>query len=83
MPEMCGKSVNYLRNGARTTCLFPSTISLLRSFSAEIGGVKDMFIHPALHGFTPNLSPAKIDILPLSEHYFYPVSTVPTNTSSN
>lgn len=79
MSKTSGKAVYYLRVMAGITRgrLSPIVGTLHRTIHKVRGQVP--FIHDLSDRSTPNLSPPFFRILPLTEHYLYPVSTAPIN----
>ena len=78
MFRACGNTVNDTgketgRNGGHSLTAYQ--LSTVRSLIESAKAVVLQLFAPA---FPPGLSTVKIISLPLSEHYFYPVSTVPT-----
>ncbi len=56
---------------------------LLRELSfADTSSAKPIVFRQFIPCFTQPFSPLKIALPPLSEHYFYPVSTGSTNTTN-
>ncbi len=79
MRDACGQIVKSLGTGRRITSVWVSTMrSWLHSNSVK-WGVKPAFIPALSPVFSPPISPRQNSILPLIEHYLYPVSTAPTN----
>lgn len=60
----------------------PSTINMRSSQNPHADRVQVDSIHQLIPYFAQLFSPAKLAILPLFEHYFYPVSTAPTITTT-
>ena len=79
MPNPCGKPVYSQRMKLRTTRaqLSPNPIQI--SMQATLDSVQLRLTHYLSLIYTPGLSPAKIAVSPLTEHYLYPVSTGPIN----
>ena len=78
MPKVSGKLVNsngirHGKNSARLSTWLVGVVEVVRGISA-----KASVIHQLTQTFPHLFSPEKITPLPLFEHYFYPVSTVPT-----
>ena len=79
MHNNSGKAVDCLRviTGTTSGLISPVLHNLHRTIHKL--GVQLRFIHDLSDHSTPNLSPPKFAILPLIEHYLYPVSTAPIN----
>jgi hypothetical protein len=79
MLKYSGKTVNSLRllHGISSAQLSP--VRLLPSFIHLLQRVQVRLTHNLSDLYTPRLSPAKIALSPLTEHYLYPVSTAPIN----
>ena len=79
MPKYSGKAVNSLRVIAGKSRVQLSPVMHIASFIHYMRRVQVRVIHDLSDLSTPSLSPLKIAISPLIEHYFYPVSTAPIN----
>jgi hypothetical protein len=79
MPKYSGKAVNSLRVIAGKSRVQLSPTSHIASFIHHLRRVQVQVIHDLSELSTPSLSPLKITVSPLIEHYFYPVSTAPIN----
>ncbi len=78
MLEICGKAVSNLRkHGGKSTEQLSPVLphDTLTSLAAR---VQLAFLHTVIQYFPRQLSTILIRILPLIEHYFYPLSTAPT-----
>jgi hypothetical protein len=82
MSDFSGKAVDCLREITGTTSgrLSPIVSNLCRAIHKL--GVQVRFIHDLSDRSTPKLSPPKFAFSPLIEHYLYPVSTTPINSST-
>ncbi len=80
MPNICGKIVNSLGKHSRKTSEFLSTVVHILSTAAATNRVKPPLLHTFFPGFTHAPSTPIYSYLPLTEHYFYPVSTAPITT---
>ena len=81
MPSACAQpmdnsGITRCENGVRVSTIIPPLATNLHN-----GRVKVDSIHQLIPYFAQLFSPAKIAVSPLSEHYFYPVSTGPTITT--
>ena len=79
MLSTCGQAVGSLRISTRKTRARVSPVSFIDLYAQNLGGVKVSFLRKLSVSFTPYISPPKLAVLPLFEHYFYPVSTEPIN----
>ncbi len=79
MPRACGKYANNLRVDIRERVGQPSTHSRVGLATIREAGVKLKESHRLYTLLSTYFSPRKNSFLPLSEHYFYPVSTAPIN----
>lgn len=82
MLKLCGKSVSILGNNQGKTVEQPSTgshgfIAMRRATCEEVASSHSFTCY-----FPPRSSTEKHRPPHLGEHYFYPVSTAPTNTST-
>jgi hypothetical protein len=77
MPNACGKAVYSWRMklGKARAWLSPKRALATRRIARC--GVQVPFPHSLSESYTAYLSPPKLAILPLIEHYLYPVSTAP------
>lgn len=82
MPNLCGKVAERLRTGLRKSRVLSSTFVSL--YIMQLGGAraKVRVIRALSLKLFHDISPLKFVPLPLAEHYFYPVSTVPINNYS-
>jgi hypothetical protein len=74
----CGKQVYSTWETVRKSCVRLSTLTVNCLQAGMPGGVKLCVIRKSIPLLFPQISPLILTTLPLSEHYFYPVSTVPT-----
>ena len=79
MPNIWGKLVQTQRMNLRIVRVRLSTFRAIQLRVATSASVQLPFLRKLSESYTPHLSPAKIAISPLIEHYFYPVSTAPIN----
>jgi hypothetical protein len=79
MPKYSGKPVNSLRVIAGKSRVQLSPVHYITSFIHQLRRAQVQVIHDLSDLSTPSLSPSKIALSPLIEHYFYPVSTAPIN----
>ncbi len=79
MLSRSGKRVDYLRIATGTSSGRLSPCRPLLHAIIHKQRVQLPFTHKLSDLFTPNLSPYKIALSPLTEHTFYPVSTAPIN----
>lgn len=79
MLKYSGKTVNSLRVIAGTSSVQSSPVVRIASWMHQLQRVQVRITHNLSDLFTPKLSPPKFALLPLTEHYFYPVSTAPIN----
>ena len=82
MPRPCGKGVQRTRIKLRKTIGQLSTVLPTPTLSYIRAGVQVPVSPKVIRTFPQSYSPLKIAFLPLVEHYFYPVSTGPTNTDT-
>lgn len=78
MPKTYVKPVRRSWKSLGTIGGRPSTIAMPISLVTARQRVQPSFLHDLFHYFTSHLSPPKNLVLPLIEHYLYPVSTAPT-----
>ena len=83
MLSTCAKVVDYLRTRHGKYGAFLSPKTNLRATEATDGRAKPVVIPMFTPTFPLHLSPPKIAISPLIEHYFYPVSTAPIIRATN
>jgi hypothetical protein len=77
-----GKLVNSGLISHGKTRAKSSTAYLLSRFTARYDSVQPRFTHIVFPFFAQHFSPLKIALSPLIEHYFYPVSTGPINSTT-
>lgn len=82
MPKPCGKGVQRTRIKLRKTIGQPSTVLPTLTLSYIRDRVQALVSPKVIRTFPQSYSPLKIAVSPLIEHYFYPVSTGPTNTDT-
>jgi hypothetical protein len=75
----CGESVNSRCMNLRRIRARPSTVSHDSRSTRVLARVQPVLIHVSFPRFTQWISPGRISLLPLTEHYLYPVSTAPIN----
>lgn len=80
MLKVCGKAVRFRSKQQRKTIVQLSPVCLTRQLSKVIDRVKVRATHTLTLIHPQHLSTPKMQLLPLGEHYFYPVSTAPTIT---
>lgn len=78
MPNVGGKLVNTIWTTLRTTSERLSTTSSFVYVPAVDIRAQVPLLPKVIPLFAQYFSPLKIALSPLSEHYFYPVSTAPT-----
>lgn len=79
MLKYSGKAVNSLRVIAGKSSVQSSPVTYIASFIHQLQRVQVLVTHRLSELYTPKLSPSKIALSPLTEHYLYPVSTAPIN----
>ncbi len=79
MLKACVKLVNYLGTNHGKFGALLSTHSLSSLLSSPTPRAQLQLMTSSFPTFPLYISPAKIAVSPLIEHYFYPVSTAPTN----
>ena len=82
MPNLCGKSVNYLGIPASKSGGGVSTALYKVASLGTRHSVQPAAMHRFFHFLTQPFSTVKLAPLPLSEHNFYPLSTVPITTTT-
>jgi hypothetical protein len=82
MPKPCGKAVHDTRIKSGKTLGQLSTVIRTAITTYTGDRVKARVSPKVIRTFPQTYSPLKIAISPLIEHYFYPVSTGPTNTDT-
>jgi hypothetical protein len=82
MSKTCAQSVDSLRISGGKNRVHLSTVRYSERYHTALMGVK-AWVYRTVIPFIPQRFPqVKIAIPPLSEHYFYPVSTAPTINST-
>lgn len=82
MPRPCGKGVQRTRINFGKTIGQPSTVLPTPTLERIRARVQVLVSPIVIRTFPQSYSPLKIAVSPLVEHYFYPVSTGPTNTDT-
>ncbi len=82
MPSACAQPMENSGITQRQSSALVSTITAQLAANAHTGSVQTDSIHQLIPYFAQLFSPAKFAISPLFEHYFYPVSTGPTITTT-
>jgi hypothetical protein len=82
MPKPCGKAVHDTRIKSGKTLGQLSTVTRTAITTYIRDRVKARVSPKVIRTFPQTYSPLKIAVSPLIEHYFYPVSTGPTNTDT-
>jgi hypothetical protein len=82
MPKPCGKAVHDTRIKSGKTLGQLSTVIRTAITTYIRDRVKARVSPKVIRTFPQTYSPLKIAVPPLIEHYFYPVSTGPTNTDT-
>ena len=77
-----GKAVKNLRIDTCKTSAWLSTNVTTRLIGSTDVRAQLSVLHKVFPILPQYISPAKIAFSPLTEHYFYPVSTVPINTAT-
>jgi len=77
MHKIWGKPAHNLRVIGRTTSAWLSPIVLPIHVKVTQVGAQVQLVHTSFPTLPQLLSPGKFTILPLIEHYLYPVSTAP------
>lgn len=83
MLSTCVKVVDYLRTQHGKYGAFLSPRTHVQAIEVPSYRAKPMVIPIITPTFPLHLSPPKIAISPLIEHYFYPVSTAPIIRATN
>lgn len=79
MLKYSGKAVYSLRVLAGKSRVQSSPVTHIASWINQLLRVQVRLTHKLSEHSTPRLSPPKMTLSPLTEHYFYPVSTAPIN----
>jgi len=79
MLSACAKPVHYMGTDSSTFSGLLSTLRSLAELNSQKLRVQPQLITSSFPTFPLYISPGKTAHSPLSEHYFYPVSTAPTN----
>ena len=82
MPKPCGKAVQRQRITPGKTIGQLSTVIHTAATTHIRDRVKALVSPTVIRTFPQTYSPLKIAVSPLIKHYFYPVSTGPTNTDT-
>lgn len=82
MYKINGKTVDYLFTLASTTCVRLSPVTMSPTSQNNPRSVQSLVTLKVIPRLSEYLSPGKITPSPLSEYIFYPVSTAPTNTTT-
>lgn len=82
MPKWCGKAAHILRMNQRTSRVQSSTGRWGNKLFSHNLRAQPAFLPTVVRTFPLKISPAKIALSPLVEHYLYPVSTAPTITTT-
>lgn len=77
MLSACGQSVGSLRITVGRTRVRMSPVCAYDAVARKLARVQLHVLRKLSVSFTPYISPPKIAVSPLIEHYFYPVSTAP------
>ncbi len=80
MPKSCGNIVNILGSTLGKTRAWLSPKMHHRHSMDQLIRVQPSFIHITFPLLSQLISPLRIAVSPLIEHYLYPVSTAPTNS---
>ena len=83
MPVTCVQSVKNLGMSQRITSAWQSTVIVATLPKAATLWVKHLFIGALSPISSPQYSTGKFALLPLIEHYLYPVSTAPITSTTN
>lgn len=79
MLSVWGETVDILRFGPRKNSASLSSMNVSFNHQAHATSAQTSFIRTLLPRFTQSISPGEMLASPLIEHYFYPLSTAPTN----
>lgn|GEM_PF-1510719 len=82
MLKTCAQCVDYLSKVIRIKSAILSTSNVQNAIERTAYRVQDSFSTHSFPQIIALLSPAKMTLLPLIEHTFYPVSTAPTTNCS-
>lgn len=82
MPKQCVQLVQNMGMIDWKTCVSLSTNDRFTATAHITAGAKLALVRSFPHIYTQLISTAKIALSPLFEHYFYPVSTMPTITNT-
>ena len=83
MPVTCVQPVKNLGMSQRITSAWQSTVIVATLPKATMLWVKHLFIGALSPISSPQYSTGKFALLPLTEHYLYPVSTAPITSTTN
>lgn len=82
MHSICGKIVDQARKKLRKSSAWFSTYHQEQLTHLQLGSVQPIVFTNSFPTFPLQLSPLKVAVSPLYEHYLYPVSTAPINNST-
>ncbi len=82
MHNACVELVQNLRMTTGTTCEHLSTFTINITTPLVHTSAQPVVVRVFTHRYAQLISTANLSILPLFEHYLYPVSTAPTITTT-